>query len=100
MSPNPRVTGWVNGRAVKFQAGKVTDPKPLVPFTAGASLKAGKNDLRLRIVDGNREALAAITTLVSPQGVELAAPSERSDQTNGPKTLERGSGPARLAAPG
>ncbi len=69
-----QVNGWVNGRAVKFQAGKATDAKALVPFTAAVGLKAGKNDLRLGIVGGNREALAAITTLVSPQGVELAAP--------------------------
>ena len=62
-----QVTGWVNGRAVKFQAGKASDPKALVPFTAAAGLKAGKNDLRLRIAGGNREALAAITTLGPPE---------------------------------
>ena len=72
-----KVSGWVNGREMKFQPGKTTDPKALVPFSGPVSLKAGKNELRLRIIGGNREALAAITTLVSPQGVELAAPESR-----------------------
>ena len=69
-----RASGWVNGKEVKFQAGAApADPKTMLPSSADLPLKAGKNEVLLKIVGSDQAALTPVATLVSPQGVELPA---------------------------
>jgi putative membrane-bound dehydrogenase-like protein len=67
-----KVTGWLNGQKVAFQPGTAAaDAKALTPSAAALPLKAGRNDVLLKIIGSDKAALTSVTTLVSPQGVEL-----------------------------
>ena len=67
-----KVHGWLNGHEVKFQHGTpAADGRALSPASAAISLKPGKNEVLLKVTGSDDAALAVVTTLVSPQGVEL-----------------------------
>jgi putative heme-binding domain-containing protein len=73
-----KVSGWLNGRKVKFQPGTLpSDPKALSPAAAQLTLKPGKNELLLKIVGSDEAPLAAVATVVSPQGVEVSLRPDR-----------------------
>ena len=69
-----KVTGWLDGKELKFTPTAATSaaPKEGVPHTATLPLPAGKGALVLKIT-GDKAQLAAVSTIVSPQGVEPAA---------------------------
>jgi putative membrane-bound dehydrogenase-like protein len=74
LPPDAKISGWLNGKELKFAPAQTTvDPKFGMPHAATLALPAGKAVLLLKIVGGDKVQLTAISTLVSPQGVEAAA---------------------------
>ena len=72
--PGTRVKGWLNGKEVRFQPGAASaDPKAIAANAANLALRAGKNELLLKVVGGESAAPALVATVVSSQGVEVAA---------------------------
>jgi len=72
--PDAKLSAWVNGKELKFQPVQgSSDPKSPTAQAANLPLAAGRSELLIRIVGGDKSALAAVSTVVSPQGVELSA---------------------------
>jgi putative membrane-bound dehydrogenase-like protein len=74
LPPDAKVTGWLDGKELKFTSPTATTalPKEGLPHSATLPLPAGKTSLVLKITGSDKAALAAVSTIVSPQGVELA----------------------------
>ncbi|MBL8793110.1 MAG: c-type cytochrome, partial [Planctomycetia bacterium] len=76
LPPDAKLSGWVNGKALQFQPMLLGDPKAPITQVAQStnlSLAAGKNELLIRVVGSDKSALAVVSTVVSPEGVELSA---------------------------
>jgi putative heme-binding domain-containing protein len=74
LPPDAKVTGWLDGKEVKFAAvAGQSDPKAGSPWAATLPLPAGKGELLLKIVGGDKAQLTAVSTIVSVNGVELAS---------------------------
>jgi putative membrane-bound dehydrogenase-like protein len=68
--PEVALVGWLNGRALQFDAASGgTDSGPAAR-AAVLPLKSGKNELALKLLGAEKAALALVATVVSPQGVE------------------------------
>jgi putative membrane-bound dehydrogenase-like protein len=73
LPPDAKVAGWLDGKELKFEPVATTiTTKEGVPHGAALAFPAGKGSLLLKVVGGSTAQLTAISTVVSPNGVELA----------------------------